>query len=150
MRTNEKVYVFQAPSGEVKVGHARRPTARAKQISDDLKIVHVTGNIIEVERVERLAHRILALAGKRIKGEWFSATAEEAVAAIERAIAMAEGLEPVPEPPAHKTTPVTPVRIPADLKEQIEKIAAVETRTLSGAIIALLTEAVAARKRKRT
>lgn len=45
-------------------------------------------------------------------------------------------------------TPVTPVRIPADLKEQIEKIAKAETRTLSGAIIALLSEAVAARKRK--
>lgn len=45
-------------------------------------------------------------------------------------------------------TPVTPVRIPADLKDQIEKIAAAETRTLSGAIIALLTEAVAARAKK--
>jgi hypothetical protein len=43
-------------------------------------------------------------------------------------------------------TPVTPVRIPTDLKEQIEKIAKAETRTLSSAIIALLTDAVRGRK----
>jgi len=46
------------------------------------------------------------------------------------------------------STPVTPVRIPVELKEQIEKIAAAETRSVSGAIIALLTEAVVARAKR--
>ncbi len=46
-------------------------------------------------------------------------------------------------------TPVTPVRIPVELLEQLKKIAAAEHRNLSGAIIALLAEGVAARKRKK-
>ena len=49
--------------------------------------------IEHAERIERLAHRVLALHGKHLRGEWFEATIKDAVVAIEIATRQAEGEE---------------------------------------------------------
>jgi hypothetical protein len=46
-------------------------------------------------------------------------------------------------------TPITPVRIPTALRAELEKIAKAETRTISNVVIALLIEALAARRKRK-
>lgn len=94
------VYIME-DRGAFKVGHSKNPHGRRKQLGAHLTIVHALAPMINAQRVERLAHRLLALAGKRIAGELFSATLDEAKAAIERAERIAAGIEP------DITTPLT-------------------------------------------
>ncbi len=97
MRQNAKVYVFEASDGTVKVGHSRAPERRVTQVSrEKLRLAYVSELLVEAERVERLAHRLLAMAGKRLRGEWFSVSAHEAIEAIDRSLRICEGLEPAP------------------------------------------------------
>ncbi len=93
MKMNAHIYVMQADDGTLKLGHSRNPTERAKQIGRPVVIVHQTDVIEHAERIERLAHRVLALHGRHIRGEWFEATLDAAIAAIETAIRQAEGQE---------------------------------------------------------
>lgn len=93
MKTNARIYIMRGDDGALKLGHSRNPEARAKQIGRPVKVVHQTDVIEHAERIERLAHRVLALHGKHIRGEWFEATLEDAIAAIETATRQAEGSE---------------------------------------------------------
>lgn len=93
MKTNARIYVMRAADGTIKLGHSKDPETRAKQVGRPVEIVHQTDVIEHVERIERIAHRVLALHGRHIRGEWFEATVADAVSAIEAAVKQAEGAE---------------------------------------------------------
>ena len=95
------VYVMDAPDGAVKVGFSNDPSRRLKELRDggSVNVLHTTRDYDNAFRVERAAHRLLDLAGRRIKGELFQATLEEAIAAIERAERIVAGSEPLPPLP---------------------------------------------------
>jgi hypothetical protein len=93
VRTNARIYIMQAEDGTIKLGHSNNPERRAKQIGRPVAIVHTTDVLEHVERIERLAHRVLALHGRHIRGEWFDATIESALTAIEIAVRQAEAHE---------------------------------------------------------
>jgi hypothetical protein len=76
--------------GRIKLGHSVNPAARSKQMPRAVTVVHETDVIEQAERVERLAHRILALHGTHLRGEWFEASIDDALHAIEIAIRQAE------------------------------------------------------------
>lgn len=105
LKTNAKIYVLQGSDGLVKVGHSVNVERRAKQIGG-VAIAHQTHVKEQAEVIERTAHRLLRLAGKGVRSEWFSATVAEAIDAIRRAERIANGLEldlarirPVRNPP---------------------------------------------------
>lgn len=93
MRTNARIYVMRAEDGTLKLGHSIDPIKRARSVGKPVEVVHQTDVIEHVERIERLAHRVLALHGRHIRGEWFEAKLEDAIAAIETAVRQAEGSE---------------------------------------------------------
>ena len=82
-------------AGRRKVGHSDNPMRRSFELgSTPLSLLYATKFSPNAYRVERTAHRILRVAGKHIKGEWFTASLDECVAAIERAERIVAGLEP--------------------------------------------------------
>ena len=93
MRTNAKVYVMRAVDGALKIGHSRDPMKRAKQLDREVEIVHETEVLEHAERTERLAHRVLSLRGCHIRGEWFRADLQDAILAIETAMAQSSGAQ---------------------------------------------------------
>ena len=90
MKTNARIYIMVDNEGRIKLGHSVNPMARSKQMPRPVTLVHETDVIEQAERVERLAHRILALHGTHLRGEWFEASLEDALQAIEIAIRQAE------------------------------------------------------------
>lgn len=92
MRTNARIYVMRAPDGALKLGHSVNPERRAKQLGNP-DLVHQTDVIEQAERIERLAHRVLALHGKHLRDEWFEASLEDAMKAIDIATRQAENKE---------------------------------------------------------
>jgi hypothetical protein len=46
-------------------------------------------------------------------------------------------------------TPITPVRIPLDIRGQLEIIAKAENRSISNVVVTLLMEALAARRKRK-
>lgn len=46
-------------------------------------------------------------------------------------------------------TPITPVRIPLDIRGQLETIAKAENRKISNVVVTLLMEALAARRKRK-
>lgn len=126
MNTNARIYVLRGEDGLVKVGHSVNVERRAKQIGGVAGIAHVTEVKEQVELIERTAHRLLRLAGKKVRGEWFSATLKEAVAAIELAERIANGIElPLvthPRVPSGRAmTPVT-IWLPDELLEAVDAV----------------------------
>lgn len=93
MKTNAKIYVMQADDGTLKLGHSKSPATRAKQLGRRVAIVHETDVLEHAEQIERLAHRVLALHGKHLRGEWFEADLSDAIKAIEIATRQAEAEE---------------------------------------------------------
>lgn len=82
MRRNAHLYVMRNEHGHLKLGHSVNPLQRSRSLGSP-QIVFCSGIIDEVERVEKLAHRLLVLSGKHLKGEWFEASLEDAMHAIE-------------------------------------------------------------------
>lgn len=147
MKTNAHIYVMRANDGTLKLGHSRNPESRAKQIGRPVEVVHQTDVIEQVERIERLAHRVLALHGRHIKGEWFEATLEQAILAIEVATKQAEGQEFAlgavlgrPDLPARREAPVISLRIPIGIKTVLATLAKRERRSLANMITVALEE----------
>ena len=83
MRTNARIYVMQADDGTIKLGHSKDPERGRKELDVPVTIVHQTDVVEQAERIERLAHRVLALHGGHIRGEWFKATIDAAISAID-------------------------------------------------------------------
>lgn len=100
------VYVVDDPRhGLRKVGMSMNVDGRLRQFR--LRREHLrytSAATLKALQVEQVAHRLLELAGKRVREELFSATIEECIAAIERAERIVRGLEPAP-PPRPKKQP---------------------------------------------
>lgn len=81
------VYVIGSDDGPMKIGIATDPQSRLVEIQVGhpfkLKVLH-SWRHEAAAKVELAAHKLLR--GKRLQGEWFSVTQEEASAAVERAI----------------------------------------------------------------
>lgn len=128
MKTHAKIYVMRAKDGTLKLGHSKRPPSRAKELG--LDIVHQTDVLEHAERIERLAHRVLALHGKHIRGERFEASLDDAIHAIEIATRQAEMQElplgksvPSAGVYAAKLEPVA-IRLPAEMVRKIDELRA--------------------------
>lgn len=93
MKTNAKLYVMRAEDGSIKLGYSSDPARRAKQFGRPVEILHETDVIEHVDKIEKLAHRVLALHGSHLRGEWFEATLADALLAIEIATRQAENQE---------------------------------------------------------
>lgn len=93
MRTNAKIYVMRDGNGLLKLGMSADPHRRAREIGKGISVVHETDSFDRAEEIERLAHKVLALHGKHIRGEWFEAELDGAIEAIAIAVRQAEELE---------------------------------------------------------
>jgi hypothetical protein len=96
------VYAIQTEGGSrpVKIGISRDPSSRLRGLSGaqpfGIAIVHTSEVKDGLARtIERAAHAILK--EKRLSGEWFDVTPEEAVSAIGEAIAAIESGESIKE-----------------------------------------------------
>lgn len=92
------VYAIQSETGPVKIGVSANPKERLKLLTNaqpfGASIIHVTAVPRgKVYAVEAAAHAILK--EKRQRGEWFNVTKDEAVAAIEEAVAAVDRGETV-------------------------------------------------------
>lgn len=114
------VYVMDDPrAGLRKVGFSMNIPERLRQLR--LRPAHlryVSEATAQAQRVEQLAHRLLELAGKRVRDELFSATVEECVAAIERAERIVCGLEP--PPPQREKRPTKQFRFDPELLAELD------------------------------
>jgi len=81
------VYIIASEGGMCKVGKANDPSARMAALATGhpykLMLAHVfpTTSDTEAYAVEQRAHSVLA--SKRMSGEWFNVTIEEAIAAVD-------------------------------------------------------------------
>lgn len=100
------VYVMERGDGALKIGHSRKPARRSGELGR-IPILFVGTARDDAERVEKLAHRVLTLAGRRVRGqrEWFWTTLADAEAAIARAERIVAGLEPEPSKPPRQSDP---------------------------------------------
>lgn len=95
MRTNAKVYVMRSPEGALNLGHSVDPARRSRQLGRDIAVVHETEILEHAEIVERLAHRVMALHGRHVRGEWFDGDLADVIRAIDIAVRQADGGRPV-------------------------------------------------------
>ena len=114
------VYVMRVSDEAVKVGFSNNPERRSVELGA-LDVLHHTEWLEHAELIERSAHRLLKLGGKHIKDEVFSASVKEAIAAINDAIAIADGqaLRLDARPPIRNGRSVS-VRMPDELREAID------------------------------
>lgn len=124
MKTNAFIYVMKGREGRIKLGHSVDPVRRAYDVGETVEIAYVSPRIEEAERVERRAHRILALTHKHVRGDWFIAPVEAAKQAIEIAQRQVDAIE---LPLAGKLgngkermTPI-PVRLPRSTVQLIDE-----------------------------
>lgn len=132
------IYVAGSSRGPKKVGIARNPESRLRQLR--------TGSSRRLELlfsapapdglatdIERRAHWLLR--DKKASGEWFNVGAKEAIDAVQRAIAeggSGEKEKPsVGRPPLSKKseTVVTTVRLSADVAERIDALSGPNKRS---------------------
>lgn len=133
-----RVYVAEAVAGEkvgkVKIGFtANPPEVRVGQLQFPSKLIHATDELANAAKIEKSAQRILALHGGHDWGEWFEATADQAIAAINLALRQNSGLELILEgkmragsgrgrPPVDKSrTRLLTFRIANDLFEDVDR-----------------------------
>lgn len=157
MKTNAHVYVMHSPTLGFKVGHATALERRRRQLEWERSVpvcVEYKTSVLEAaERIERLAHRLLRLANVPQSGnsEWFDTSLEEAVSAIERAIRIVSGQEAMPDFPRPKSEPSGApfsMRMDADLKAELQKLALAENRSLTNYVDTVLREHVAEREKR--
>lgn len=86
-----KVYLIEAPvSGQIKIGISDVPFRRVAFLQTEwreqlfLRHEHDAGSSSEARRIERCAHIILS--DRRVKGEWFNVSLDEAMGALAEAI----------------------------------------------------------------
>ena len=148
------IYAMIREDGAVKVGTSNSPAYRVKQVSSDIRqcvrIACRTDMRADAAAVENVAHKLLA--EKQRCGKWFNVTADEAIAAITRAIAIADGhQEDVTDGvrfwrnggtetvrgnavrPGDRKTPLG-LRMDDEIKAMAQTIAKMENRTLTNLI----------------
>lgn len=83
------IYVIRASFGPIKVGRAKSPESRLRQLTDcqaytaEIAYTHTVPARLE-SWIERRAHEILH--SYRIRGEWFDVSIEDAERAIQQAV----------------------------------------------------------------
>lgn len=87
------IYVLQDITGRIKLGISKHPIRRSRNFGPGVELVATTDMFDEAPVVEKLAHRVLALHGKHLRGEWFLATVDDALKAIEIARRQAARIE---------------------------------------------------------
>lgn len=85
------IYVAQSPDGNVKVGITTNLMTRRYSLGAGVKIIRVLDDVPDASNVEFLAHRILASDGCHVRGEWFKATIDRALYAIDLARRQSSG-----------------------------------------------------------
>lgn len=123
MRRHTRLYVVREASGVLKLGHSVNPSRRARELGD-VDVIYQSDVIAESEKVERTAHRLLALAGKRVRAERFNATLSEVLDAVSTAESIVAGVElPLDRRKTH-ARPATLVRmlVSADELAAIDEI----------------------------
>lgn len=84
MYVEAKVYAMQAKDGTIKIGHSVNPTERAKHVDRKISwVAYQTETLPHADVIERAAHRVMALFGKHLGGEWFEGKVRDAQRAIE-------------------------------------------------------------------
>lgn len=125
-----KLYVMRDGAGLVKLGISVDPERRRSQLGASLELVHETDLVDRAEHIEALAHRLLALHGRHVKGEWFEATIDDALDAINLAIKQFQG-EQLPlggvfknkgRPPGQEFPHLLHLRITDEMREALEEI----------------------------
>lgn len=130
------VYVMRGADGLVKVGYSNKPERRARQVGNVVEIAHTSAFKDDAERIERGAHRLLRLAGRHVRAEWFNATVAEAIDAIEMAERIAGGLELAIDrrPRKPQRRPDVTIRLPLEVFEELRELARNDRRTISNMI----------------
>lgn len=119
------VYVMDMGGGRIKVGCSNAPAVRAATLRAE-KLLYQSPWTEHAERVERAAHRILKAAGHHLRCEIFSASLEEALAAIELAVdKVSNGDFPVRRPTKRRKKMVG-YRLNADLMDRVEAFRAAQ------------------------
>ena len=116
------LYVIGGETGPLKIGIsgdvAQRVATLQYDVSPTLRAHHQVRPTGDARLVERVAHQLLA--AKRLRGEWFDVSIEEAIAAVEQAIALVDAgdlsLAPDPDPNIRATTIKLPVAVLTALK----------------------------------
>ena len=86
------IYVLQDGFGRVKLGISANPKRRSTQYGPTVMLAH-SRVMDQARKIEKLAHRVLALHGKHVRGEWFEASVSDAIEAIDIAVRQAENGE---------------------------------------------------------
>lgn len=81
----ERIYVFQAPTGECKIGVSCNPQKRLQTLNGAMprggvRLVYQSGRTEFAYLIEKRIHAVLK--DRRLNGEWFDISPEEAMAAI--------------------------------------------------------------------
>jgi hypothetical protein len=145
----KRVYVIVSDRGGVKIGVSASPARRlvtlGQQQVGHFTLTYETEMRADSNAVEKLAHHLLA--DKKIRGEWFDVSAEDAQATIIKAIELIEGgdapsrIPPKPKKRSEDATAADRMRrwrerkraegfiqvlltIPESRKAEIERIAA--------------------------
>jgi hypothetical protein len=157
------VYVMVTTDGAVKIGRSRDPEARRHAVEwsgpGRLALAYATPVRDDGSYVESEVHR--SLSDRRLNGEWFSVTPEDAVSAVKAAEAAIDARRAVWVPPRRRPrvadsgdkammTPI-PVRFPAPMRTEIEKIrdGRMDQPELSAVIRELVAEALTARGKRK-
>ena len=94
-KSNVRVYAAVAPDGTYKLGHSANPQNRIEKLNrrGQLRLIVVTPPYDRWKAcaIERAAQQHLGLSGKQIAGEWFAATRQQIIEAIELAQSIVEG-----------------------------------------------------------
>ena len=124
------VYVAGDQNGALKIGISFNPTQRLTQLQHTSPLVlhHQTSVSGSARSVERVAH--LLLSEKRLRGEWFDVSIEEAIAAVELAVEAVEAADLSLLDTGRKMDNIG-VRLHPGEREALERAAAVEGRTMS-------------------
>lgn len=131
--TGQQVYVIKSNGGPVKVGISANPLKRSRMLElggpYSMSVVQVWDSEYARE-VEKLAHGILLT--KRLRGEWFEVSVDEAIAAIDQAIRSVVEYG--------RAAKFVYVRIPEDLKAWAQKQARAEGRSLANWLVRLVEQ----------
>jgi hypothetical protein len=120
------LYVIGSDTGPQKIGVsanvARRLAVLQTHSPHALTAHHQAQPASDARLVERVAHALLA--AKRLRGEWFDVSVEDAIAAIDQAIALVDS-------GGHRSLLRQPITftLPPDLIAEIDAVAAAEDRS---------------------
>lgn len=128
----DRVYVAVL-GDEVKIGRSQSAEARAKSLGRDVKLVWQSAPYENANKIEALAHRLMALQAKPTRGEWFRGDASTAIEAVGTAVRQAFKEELAlggdfqrsgTSAPASSKGELVSLRITAKMRKQLEQIAA--------------------------